>query len=132
MSYHLKENVQQFTESSSLPSRQSSSPSHFQRAWIQCLFLQRNSPALHMWGNISPGLTRVKKDIWTILAIISLLWCQLVLITKMLNHFILSKIWKHLNTALTTISGKEKSWSFSDNNYFTKNFKDLFKQLSQK
>ena len=34
---------------SSLPSRQSLSPSHFQRSWMQRLLEQANSPGWH-WG----------------------------------------------------------------------------------
>lgn len=41
---------------SSLLSRQSLSPSHFQRSWMQRLFLQANSPGWHWGGGMYDGL----------------------------------------------------------------------------
>lgn len=41
---------------SSLLSKQSLSPSHFQRSWMQRLFLQANSPAWHWGGGTYDGL----------------------------------------------------------------------------
>lgn len=49
--------VQQISECSSLPSRQSSSPSQRQRSWMQRLLLHWNCSALHSWGSTSPSLT---------------------------------------------------------------------------
>lgn len=40
----------QSSGASSLLSRQSLSPSHFQRSWMQRLFLQANSPGWHLGG----------------------------------------------------------------------------------
>lgn len=53
----LKKNLQQMSACSSLPSKQSSSPSQRQRSWIQRLLLHWNCSALHNCGGISPCLT---------------------------------------------------------------------------
>lgn len=49
--------LQQMSACSSLPSKQSSSPSQRQRSWIQRLLLHWNCSALHNCGGISPCLT---------------------------------------------------------------------------